>query len=38
MPGPPGMAGEAAIIGEQLRLIAVAGIPVETVLLLPSGV
>ena len=34
----PSMVGEAAIIGQQLRLTALAGVPIERVLLLPSGV
>lgn len=34
----PSMVGEAAIIGQQLRLTALADVPIEGVLLLPSGV
>jgi hypothetical protein len=32
------MVGEAAIIGQQLRLTVLADVPIEGVLLLPSGV
>jgi hypothetical protein len=34
----PSMVGEAAIIGQQLRLTVLADVPIEGVLLLPSGV